>query len=407
MYSCYEALGWDIATNTNLYYDDPFRLDVDSFPQISDLLKAMEKVVEDKGFDERLKRDYIGSLKSRLSNLTVGSKGMMLNCSHSVDFDYLASHNVILELEDIKSPEEKALIMGFILSRMAAIIKNKHKSNANYKHITLVEEAHRLLSKVEYGDSGAKKVAEETFTDLLAEVRKYGEGLIIVDQIPNKLASEVLKNTNTKIIHRILAKDDKEAVGDTMLMEDKQKAYLSSLEPGYAIVFTENTDNPVNIYINQVSDTNEAEVEEKIVTERFLKKKSALGGSYNAIEINSSLKSFNKLADLFAGSVGKLKEKWVDILSAVDESREIIAKTAVKAHMKDDAIIELMIARRDFLNGNRYNYCRQSLEIYQERQRLLKVMYCALYKGEFDVEKISSFTENNLLYLRRGLHIVS
>lgn len=31
------------------------------------------------------------------------------------------------------------------------------------------------------------------FTDMLAEVRKYGEGLIIVDQIPNKLTSSIKK----------------------------------------------------------------------------------------------------------------------------------------------------------------------------------------------------------------------
>lgn len=62
--------------------------------------------------------------------------------------------------------------------------------------------------------------------------------MVIVDQIPNKLAPDVLKNTNTKIIHRILAKDDKEAVGDTMMMDDKQKEFLSALQVGHAVVFS-------------------------------------------------------------------------------------------------------------------------------------------------------------------------
>ena len=157
----------------------------------------------------------------------------MLNCEHSIDFTYIAHNNVVLEMEELRSPEDKALFMGFVLTRLSAVIKNEHRKNHEFKHLTLIEEAHRLLSKVEYGDSGSKKTAVETFTDLLAEVRKYGEGLIIVDQIPNKLASEVLKNTNTKIIHKILARDDKEAVGDTMLMDDKQKEYLSALSVGF------------------------------------------------------------------------------------------------------------------------------------------------------------------------------
>ncbi|OLO25679.1 hypothetical protein BTR23_24200 [Alkalihalophilus pseudofirmus] len=61
--------------------------------------------------------------------------------------------------------------------------------------------------------------------------------LFLTDQIPNKLAIEVLKNTNTKIIHRLFAKDDKEVIGDTMLMDEKQKQFLSSLHVGEAIIF--------------------------------------------------------------------------------------------------------------------------------------------------------------------------
>lgn len=37
------------------------------------------------------------------------------------------------------------------------------------------------------------KTWSRNFADMLAEVRKYGESLIIVDQIPNKLTPEVLK----------------------------------------------------------------------------------------------------------------------------------------------------------------------------------------------------------------------
>ena len=163
-----------------------------------------------------------------------------------------------------------------------------------------MEEAHRLLSKVEYGDSGSKKSAVETFTDLLAEVRKYGEGLIIVDQIPNKLASEVLKNTNTKIIHKILAQDDKEAVGDTMLMDDKQKEYLSALEVGNAIVFSENTDKPVHVHITAVSDTNEEEIEDEVVRKRFYEKKAFLGTVYQDYDLLQLSGAFNKVCHKMA-----------------------------------------------------------------------------------------------------------
>lgn len=301
IYKCYERKGWDVNTNKNRNYSDEeqqnaFAPGADSFPQMSDLLTVMKEIVESKGFSQQMQADYIGSLVSRLSNLTVGSKGSMLNCQRSTDFRFIAHNNVILEMEELKSPEDKALFMGFILSRLSAVIKKEHRENHDFRHLTLVEEAHRLLSKVEYGDSGSKKGAVETFTDLLAEVRKYGEGLIIVDQIPNKLASEVLKNTNTKIIHKILARDDKEAVGDTMLMDDKQKEYLSALSTGEAIVFSEQTDKPVHIKIDKKTDTSEQQIEDDVVRQRFNEKGEKFGSCYQNLKVVKLFSMFNRVA---------------------------------------------------------------------------------------------------------------
>ena len=282
LYECYSKKGWDVDTNKNheiaekkdYKEGDEFtdKYGTGAFPILSDFMYELEQVVTTKGFGERLESEYKGTLVSRFSNLLKGAKGRMLNCSRSIDFEMLADNNVIIEMENLKSPEDKALVMGFILSRLSAVIRNKHKKDKSFCHLTLIEEAHRLLSKVEYGDSGAKKAAVETFTDLLAEVRKYGEGLIIVDQIPNKLAPEVLKNTNTKIIHKILARDDKEAVGDTMLMDDKQKDYLSALTPGQAIVFTEGMNKPVHVKIQPATDTNEAEIGDDVIRRNFINK---------------------------------------------------------------------------------------------------------------------------------------
>lgn len=292
----YENKGWDTSSNENLSCADPFAEDADCFPVMTDLLQTMKNVVSEKGFGERLQSEYEGSLISRLSNLTKGVKGKMLNCRHSIDFDFIADSKVILEMDELKSPEDKALFMGFILTRLSAVVKQKHKKNKDYKHLTLVEEAHRLLSKPDYSDPGSKKAAVETFADMLAEVRKYGEGLIIVDQIPNKLASEVLKNTNTKIIHKILAKDDKEAVGDTMLMNSKQKEFLSALPVGEAIIFTENTDKPVNVAIKPIErdgDTNEEEIDDEVVKQRFEEVKPRLGANcYEKSEITDIYPDF-------------------------------------------------------------------------------------------------------------------
>jgi hypothetical protein len=83
------------------------------------------------------------------------------------------------------------------------------------------------------------------FAAMLAEIRAYGEGLVIAEQIPSKLIPDVIKNTAVKIVHRLPARDDREAVGATMNITDDQSAYLVTLPPGQAAVFTDGMDFPV------------------------------------------------------------------------------------------------------------------------------------------------------------------
>lgn len=262
-YEVYKKKGWNIRTNvwTNPSTgkeDNPFAPDSYAFPMLSDFINVVETVTKAQGFGERLEAEYLGSLKARLQALTVGAKGMMLNTPRSIDFKSLMNKRVVIELEEIKDGTEKSLIMGFIIINLLEAIKYQYRENQNFQHITLVEEAHRLLSKYEPGDSPNKKRGVDIFADMLAEVRKYGESLIIVDQIPNKMTPEVLKNTNTKIVHKIFATDDKDAIGNMMALNDEQKEFLSYLEVGRAIVITEGWKKPVQVQVHPRAETNDS-----------------------------------------------------------------------------------------------------------------------------------------------------
>lgn len=261
IYRAYEDKGWDVETN--LWYGkeerntahDPFADGVCAFPTLSDFVVAIKEVTEKQGFDERLKNDYIGSLNARIESLLVGAKGQMLNTPRSIDFASLVHRKVVIELEEIRSGAEKSLLMGFILTNLLQAVRHAHETEGDFQHITLVEEAHRLLSRYMSGDSMNKKQGVEVFSDMLAEVRKYGESLIIVDQIPDKMTPEVLKNTNTKIVHKLFAQDDKDAIGSTMALSDEQKAFLSNLPPGRAIMFSQGWTKAIQM---QVAEKNAA-----------------------------------------------------------------------------------------------------------------------------------------------------
>ena len=274
IYECYEDKGWNISTNKNYIYENPFADGVFSFPTLGDLERKIEKVVKDQGFDDRLRDEYIGSMRARLKGLTVGSKGQMLNTPRSIDFVELLDKKVVLELEYIKSASEKSLIMGFILANLSEAIRVKYNQvgKKSINHLTLIEEAHRLLSKYMPGDSMNKKQGVEMFADMLAEVRKYGESLIIADQIPNKLTPEVLKNTNTKIVHKIFAQDDKEAIGNTMALKDEQKEHLSYLSSGRAIMMMPGLSKAIQVQIDKTeeNDTERAPLEDASLRDRII-----------------------------------------------------------------------------------------------------------------------------------------
>ncbi len=275
IYECYIDKGWDIATNKNSIYENPFADGVYAFPTLGELDKKIEKVVEAQGLTERLRDEYIGSIRARLKGLTVGAKGLMLNTPRSVDFVELLDKKVVLELEYIKSGSEKSLIMGFILGNLSEAIRVKYNQmgKKQINHITLIEEAHRLLSRYMPGDSLNKKQGVEMFSDMLAEVRKYGESLIISDQIPNKLTPEVLKNTNTKIVHKIFAQDDKEAIGNTMALKDEQKEHLSYLACGRAIMMNPGLSKAIQVQIikNEENDTKRPPLEDEVLRSRIIK----------------------------------------------------------------------------------------------------------------------------------------
>lgn len=293
----YEVKGWDIHSGENFLIDEPWANHSNAWPNFSDLINQLEPVVTSKNMGNEFKEKYIGSLVGRLTNLTLGTKGRMLNSKNSIDFDVLLDKKVVIELEEIKDGQDKALFMALILGRLAECMKYRHKKQSNFQHLTLIEEAHRLLSKPEPGDTGSQKMGVESFANLLAEVRKYGEGLIIADQIPNKLISDVIKNTHTKIVHRLFSADDRASIGDAMGLSDEQKEFLPSLETGETIVYCGGWHAPVWVKIDEKVKTDNPEMDEATLLKKGIEQ---LGQQKNQFfPLLSQREIFNDHALLF------------------------------------------------------------------------------------------------------------
>ncbi|MNJ33185.1 AAA-like domain protein [compost metagenome] len=264
----YKAKGWDIHSTQNYLLDDPWTSGSDAWPTFSDMIAKLDRVINSKKMGREFEEKYRGSLVARLTSLTLGVKGRMLNSRYSMNFDQLLDRRVVIEMEEIKDEKDKALLMGLIINRLAECMKQRHRTQPAFQHLTLIEEAHRLLSRPEPGDAESKKMGVEMFANLLAEVRKYGEGLIIADQIPNKLIADVIKNTNTKIVHRLFAADDRKIIGDAIGLSEEQQAFLPLLKPGETIVYCGGWHGAVRVQIEQIAQTDAAEIPEETIKQR-------------------------------------------------------------------------------------------------------------------------------------------
>jgi hypothetical protein len=261
----YQNKGWDIYSNDNYLYDAPFSEGSMAWPTFSDMIKELDGIIKSKGMGKEFEEKYQGSLVARLTSLTLGLKGRMLNTRYSMDFDRLLDKKVVIELEELKDEQDKSFFMGLFISRLAECMKARHKINPNFQHVTLIEEAHRLLSRTEAGDPESKKLGVTMFTDLLSEVRKYGEGLIIADQSPTKLVADVIKNTNIKIVHRLLDASDRNVIGDAMSLEDNQKEFLQHLQPGETIIYSGGWHAPIRNQVELLTNTNGSDIPESVI----------------------------------------------------------------------------------------------------------------------------------------------
>jgi uncharacterized protein len=157
---------------------------------------------------------------------------------------------VVLAIEDVANDEDKAFLMGTLIIRIVEHLRMRSRREdmqQGLRHVIVIEEAHRLLRNRGADRAGAHAV--ELFAGMLAEIRAYGEGIVVAEQIPTKLVPDVVKNTALKVVHRLPAHDDRHVVGSAMNLDLDQSREVVSLPPGVAAVFADGMDRPLRIRV--------------------------------------------------------------------------------------------------------------------------------------------------------------
>ena len=239
----YDEHGWDLVLGEpKIPGTQP------GYPSLEDLQAAADAVVREAAYGAEVERNVRGFITVRLGSLRLGTPGRFFEGGHQLDFTETLGRHVVLEIEDVGDDQDKAFLIGAVLVRLTEHLRLRQRRQPagpqDLRHLTVLEEAHRLLRDPGPGQRGPAAKAVELFAALFAEVRAYGEGLVVAEQIPSKLISDVVKNTAVKVVHRLPAEDDRRAVGATMNLTPAQEQYIVTLPPGEAAVFADGADYP-------------------------------------------------------------------------------------------------------------------------------------------------------------------
>lgn len=139
------------------------------------------------------------------------------------------------------------------------------------------------------------------------------------------MTPEVLKNTNTKIVHRLFAADDRHAIGDTIGLDDEQKEFLTLLNAGEAIVYSAGWHESVRVQVHTINDTNAPEIDVKLIAQagadRVYKQRQRLYPNLSTCEdweslgvdqFNQYVVNATKLLNQITRWVISPSQEWVD-----------------------------------------------------------------------------------------------
>lgn len=234
------------------------------FPTMYDLKCEIERYIEEEmQYEGEVAGNIKTAIKARLEGLCNGAKGYMFNTTENINVGELLKENTVFELEGLADDSDKAFCVGLLIILLNEYRQVEKEQNVvaefELKHLLVIEEAHRLLKNVDTDKStedagNPKGKAVEHFTNMLAEMRSYGQGVIVAEQIPSKLAPDVIKNSSNKVIQRLVSYDDQEIIGNTIGISKEEALYLGTLKTGYALCHKEGMDQPVFVKINPVED---------------------------------------------------------------------------------------------------------------------------------------------------------
>ncbi|GHS98179.1 hypothetical protein FACS1894139_08880 [Planctomycetales bacterium] len=168
----------------------------------------------------------------------------------SIPIEDLLTKPTVIELAAIENSDQKALLISLLLLSILAYVNSNYIGEGSLRNVILLEEAHVLLdadTNAGQGEANPSAIAQGLVKRMLAEIRSYGVGIVIADQSPRKVTTDVVALTDIKLAFRLVEANDKRILADSSNMNEIQSQRLAKLKPGEAFLFFGKLDEPEEI----------------------------------------------------------------------------------------------------------------------------------------------------------------
>lgn len=211
---------------------------------ISDFIKCFQQTFDSIG--------YTGDAKNigRAGVVRLTSLANLFDNYFSIPIEDLLKKPTVIELSAIENSDQKALIISLLLLSILAYVNSNYVGEGGLKNVILLEEAHVLLdadTNSSEGEANPSAIAKGLVKRMLAEIRSYGVGIVIADQSPRKVSTDVVALTDMKVVFRLVESEDKQIIADSTNMSETQVSRMSKLKPGEAFVFFSKLDEPEEV----------------------------------------------------------------------------------------------------------------------------------------------------------------
>jgi hypothetical protein len=253
----YERFGWDLINGVG-------GLGSGRTPTLADFYDTIVAVALEmtKDYGSEVRGNARQGSEIRIREL-LERMGPVMNVAEAAPIAEVLRRPTVMELGMLGEAEDKALVMAFLLVLLFEQVQSNVTfldagQRSKHIHVTLLEEAHQFMPAnppvSNQFVANPRAAGSEDLSNLLAEWRGFGEGVLIAEQIPTDLIQGAIGNTYLKIMHRLEDQPSFDLFSAVMNLNDRQKIYARTLERGCAIV-RDQSGHPIHVQVSNYLDT--------------------------------------------------------------------------------------------------------------------------------------------------------